>query len=63
MQITLGRFRDVKNCVAFQTSKFVCACVFISEIKRIVAVSFYKKALFIFKKTALCARVFATKMT
>lgn len=63
MQVTLGRSRNVKNCVAFQASKLVYACVFISETKRIVAVSFHKKALFIFKKDSFANKSFATKMT
>lgn len=61
MQVTLGRFRNVKNCAAFQASKLVYACVFISETKRIVAVSFHKKALFIFKKTDLPTKVLQLK--
>lgn len=62
-QMTLGRFRNVMNCVAFRTFKFLPACVFISETKRIVAICFHKKALFVFRKTALQYKNIATKMT
>ena len=72
--MTVDRFRNIMNCVAFLTSKFdcavrVCACmcacvcmyvcmhVFVSEIKKIVALLHSQKALFIFKKTALRARI------
>ena len=44
-------------CVAFLTSKFasvcVCVCVCVSETKMNAAVSFHKKAQFIFEQTAL----------
>lgn len=66
VQMTVDRFRNIMNCVAFLTSKFdgavrVCACmcasVFVSEIKKIVALLYSPKALFVFKKTALRARI------
>lgn len=58
-QMTINELRNIMNCVAFQTSNFH-VCGFISETKGIVAF-FHKKALFIFKKTALHAKILQLK--
>lgn len=71
VQMTVGIFKNVINCVVFLNSKFECACVCVGvhvclyqKIKSIVAPFYSQKVLFIFKKTACFpCKNFATEMT